>query len=136
MSDGILCKKCGWQETEHELRDGLDPKLTRRRIEGYKRSLDWCVENGGYLPSEELPEEDPDTERFKLEAMEKRADGNAAFGLLGSLIRQQNFNEELAVLEDELRRSSGDSRIRAQKARDNFIENGVHANHMLHIGPF
>lgn len=47
MADGILCKYCGWQETDHEVRM---PPGGNRRIKGRKHKLANCP---GYYPVDE-----------------------------------------------------------------------------------
>ena len=50
MAGGFLCKKCGWQETEH----GYKGELTQEEIDnprnGYDLSLAKCL---GYIPEQE-----------------------------------------------------------------------------------
>jgi len=47
MADGILCKHCGYQETDHTFDPEGFPKV---RIKGYKKSLRNCR---GYEPEDE-----------------------------------------------------------------------------------
>lgn len=59
MADGILCKNCGWQETEHMDTSRVTDKMAQKRIRGYKMTLASCMRTKeGYTPEDqELAEE-------------------------------------------------------------------------------
>jgi hypothetical protein len=53
MADGILCKHCGWQETDHDIAaDAADnerepEEAWKKKLRGFKKSLLDCP---GYAP--------------------------------------------------------------------------------------
>ena len=52
MTDGIPCKRCGWEEAQHDLPD-LDPDEYLNPREGYQISLYACRDEGaGYSADE------------------------------------------------------------------------------------
>ena len=49
MAHGFLCRRCGWQETAHKAgRNQVDNADASRLIEGYKKTLDQCLDNFKY----------------------------------------------------------------------------------------
>jgi len=54
MADGILCKHCGWQETEHDFTDEeVEEDLGDRAnslLSGKKKTLVECRQGRGYVP--------------------------------------------------------------------------------------
>ena len=123
MADGYFCEHCGWQETSHDLFGDpkeVSNKEARQRIPGYRFTLAQCVERFGFKPPKQAMKS-PEQILFEIECMERQARSNVAWGNFGALMRQRNFDKELAEIEDPEKRKA-------------FIARGVAANHVMHIG--
>ncbi|HUQ30039.1 MAG TPA: hypothetical protein VM103_00775 [Candidatus Paceibacterota bacterium] len=85
----VLCKHCGWSWKAHQIPEGVpEPKL---RHEGYRLSFSGC---SGYEPenlkvwreNEKAFREDAP---FRQECLERRAQGDAAWGLYAAIKRRE-----------------------------------------------
>lgn len=125
MSDGFLCKNCGWQETEHKI--GLpcedQSKLVRK---GYKTSLMEC---GGFqlnkkdsaimkrLNLSRIPSD------REMEMHERRATERYAWGAYAAHVRQTEFEKKIKQFnEDESSASSNQEREKVQEIREEFLK--------------
>lgn len=95
MADGILCKHCGFYETDHLFPE--DAPHGNRRRKGYRRHLIRCSQFEG----ETEPEPVSDAE---LEAIERQGETRAAWGQYAALIRTMNFEERLSNIHDREKR--------------------------------
>jgi hypothetical protein len=59
---------------------------------------------------------------FEQEWHERQARSRAAWGLYAACVRQGSFDRELERQNREVRSSSGESRTKAEKKREKFIE--------------
>ena len=125
MSNGILCKYCGWQETDHLSSEGLVG--TRRRLAGYKRTLYNCT---GFVGETEPPE----VSDGEMSHMERVARARAAWGQYASQVRQNNFDLELRQHDTAINHASGEARERAIRKRAKFISKAESQNHGFYVG--
>jgi hypothetical protein len=50
MADGILCKHCGWQETEHDNPKFVGEEAAEELKPGKQITLSQCLEKDGFTP--------------------------------------------------------------------------------------
>ncbi len=130
MADGILCKHCGYQESDHMVGDESWPKN-----KGYLKSLLTC---SGFKPEDpnlarELRERNNRLTPFELRCLERRAQGNAAWGAYGALMRQQQFNRRLSEYDKAIRKSSGETKRQREQERQKYVKD-CKSDTTIHIG--
>ncbi len=133
MADGILCKHCGYQETEHEHFDYVDEPW--KKVKGYRKTFAQCR---GYVGERE-PSASP--REFSYEQMcwyEKRGEESAAWGLYGAMLRQADLDKRIEAADREIRLSQGSARNSIAVARkEALLDDAQRENaRYLHIGPY
>ena len=140
MADGIRCKHCGWQETQHELlgvSEGVDPQEANQRLSGRRMTLVQCVDNFGFEAPKWSQRTRRQEERFTEECLDRQARGMVAWGAWAAHCRQVQFDKTLAEKEEAIKRTSSEEGRRiARQKRDDFVTAAKRANHVMHIGPF
>ncbi len=128
MADGNQCRFCGRQETTHILKDDT---YGSKRYRGYKRSLKTCP---GFDTHQSTRVDEEDENAF-LRSMEREANFNVAWGRYGSVVRTQNFSNELARKNKAIRNAGSEEKKKAAvKNRDKFVEKCEAQNQIIHVG--
>jgi len=127
MAYGILCKYCGFQETEHYYPDLVEEESTIRR-EGYWLKLTTCIYKKGFTGEEEEPE----LTDFEMLCLEKEAERRAAWGYFAATVRQQNFNIKLAELNRNIREAGssydGEAVRQAEEEKEKYLRDCASQN--------
>lgn len=134
MADGILCKYCGYQETEHNHPDLVQDPDTRLR--GFKEAFIQCP---GFV-GRRKPMVKTLT-RHEMAYLERRAMGNAAWGLYGAMVRQAGLDEKLEKADKEInevgRYSNEEKAVAARARKESLLRDARRQNaSYLHIGPY
>ena len=129
MADGILCKHCGWQETDHEYADELTD--AKKKIRGYKKTLLKCR---GFVGEEPPIENTPEEVASFIEHAEIQARGRYAWGVFLACGRLQEVRSTLAKHNRAIKGAfTGEEKDSAIAAKEKYIHDCRWANG-FHIG--
>jgi hypothetical protein len=122
MANGLLCKHCGWQETNHIY--GYDGIFDPASITGgYTHSLKTCP---GFSLSKEdrkLNDESNLLTDFECKVLERRARERAAWGLYSSIIRQEKFERDIEKLDSAIQGArTEEERKSAEEKKETFLK--------------
>ena len=114
MADGILCKHCGWEETDHDLKFGVTNP--NKRVKGYRMTIAQCPGFVSETESESLSE-------TNIQSLERRARGRYAWGMYAACQRLENLKSKLHEMDNAIRRASTDKEKRqAEETKRKFVD--------------
>ncbi len=118
---GIRCKHCGHSYEEHQKPDNVRHPTVFRK--GFGASFSRC-QRYGYEPGNrekwerrDRAYEEKERRDFEMQCYERRAQGEAAWGRYGAMMRQQSQARDRANLEQEVSRARSESERRAAEGR-------------------
>ena len=114
MADGILCKHCGWQESDHDPKFGVTNPS--KRLKGYRVTIAECPGFKGETEPEALSD-------FEMQVMERRARGRHGWGMFAACQRLENLKSRMRRMDDAIRRApSSEDKEQAEEAKRKFVD--------------
>ena len=114
MAYGILCKYCGWQESDHDPKVGVTNP--NKLIKGYRMTIAKFPGFKGESEPEPLSD-------FEMQAIERRARGRHGWGMFAACQRLKNLKSKLHEMDNTIREArSSEERRQAEEAKRKFVD--------------